>query len=48
MVVMRKIGNQTHNGDLLLEIQNMGEEMSAGRQHIGCMPYKLPAKGEER
>ena len=45
MAVMRKVGDQ---GDLLLEIQNMGEEMPAKRQHIRRMPYKLPAKDKRR
>ena len=45
MVVMRKVGDQ---GDLLLEIQKVGEEMSAGRQHIRRMPYKLSAKDKRR
>ena len=48
MVVMRKIENQTYNGGLLLEIQDVGGEMPTRRQHIGCVPNKLPAEGEER
>jgi len=48
MVVMRKIENQAYDGDLLLEIQNVGEEMPTRRQHIGCVPNKLPAEGEEK
>ena len=48
MVVTRKVEDQTRNGDLLLEIQNMGEGMPAKRQHIRCMSYKLPAKNKRR